>query len=80
MKRSFRTFAAWFAITGLLMGASYGAGIARGKADTPAESTGLTAQQIQQLIGGASGGSQGNQSQQPQQIFVGPGPGSGPGG
>ena len=65
MKRSFRFFATWVAVTGLLMGVAFGAGMARGK-DAPAESgTGLTAQQVQQLLNGSSTGS-GTTPQQPQ--------------
>ena len=80
MKRSFRFFATWVAVTGLLMGAAFGAGMARGKADAPSQNgTGLTAQQVQQLLGGASGG--GASTGQPGgAIFIGPGPAGGAGG
>jgi len=77
MKRNFRFFATWVAITGLLMGAAFGAGKATEK-DAPSQTgTGLTAQQVQQLLNGTGTGGQ-NQNQQP--AGPGPGPGSGFGG
>jgi hypothetical protein len=64
MKRSFRFFATWVAVTGLLMGVAFGAGMARGK-DAPAQSSGgLTAQQVQQMLTGGSSGGGGNVPQQ----------------
>jgi hypothetical protein len=73
MKRSFRFFATWVAVTGLLMGVAFGAGMARGK-DAPADSgTGLTAQQVQQLLNGAAtGGSGATQQQAPVGVLGGP--------
>lgn len=64
MKRSFRFIATWVAVTGLLMGVAFGAGLAKGK-DTPSETgTGLTAQQVQQLLNGANTGGTGTTPQQ----------------
>jgi len=75
MKRNFKLFATWVVITGLLMGVAFGVGTARGKS-TPAENgTGLTQQQVQQLLNGTGGG--GTTPQLP----AGGGPGGGgPGG
>jgi hypothetical protein len=76
MKRNFRFFATWVAITGLLMGVAFGLGTAHGKS-TPTESnTGLTAQQVQQLLNGTSTGGAGTTQQQPQGGGFG-GPGGG---
>jgi len=78
MKRSFRFLATWAAVTGLLMGAAFGAGKATDK-DSRAESgTGLTQQQIQQLLNGTGGGG-GNTNQFPAGGAAG-GPPPGPGG
>jgi hypothetical protein len=74
MIRSFRFIAVWVAVTGLLMGVAFGAGMARGK-DAPSESgTGLTAQQVQQLLNGASGGGANTSQQGPPAGFSGPPP------
>ena len=75
MKRSFRFFATWVAITGLLMGVAFGAGVARGKG-APAESgTALTVQQVQQMLGGASTGAPSTTQQAPGGGLGGPPPG-----
>ena len=77
VKRTFRLFALWAVVTGVLMGVSFGAGFARGKGDAPAAQSGLTQQQIQQLInGGTSGGGQTGPGQQPGgggPVLIGPG-------
>ena len=80
MKRSFRFFATWVAITGLLMGAAFGAGKATEK-DAPADTgTGLTAQQVQQLLNTGSGAGTNPNQQGPGGAVIIGGPGGGPGG
>jgi hypothetical protein len=64
--KAFRFIAIWVVATGLLMGLSFGMGVAKGKGDAPAAQSGLTQQQIQQMInGGSSGGGQTGPAQQP---------------
>jgi hypothetical protein len=80
MKLSFRLIAVWLMVTGVLMGVSFGVGLARGKGSPAQSSTTLTPQQVQQILGGSTGGGQTpQQGQGPQQILVGPGPGGPPG-
>jgi hypothetical protein len=79
--KGFRFVAIWVVATGLLMGVSFGMGVAKGKGDAPAAQSGMTQQQIQQLLGGGSssgGQQQGQQGQGPgggPVIFGGPAPG-----
>ena len=66
MKRNFRFLATWVAITGLLMGVAFGVGTANGKSAPSESNTGLTAQQVQQLLNGTSTGGGSTTQQQPQ--------------